>query len=93
MASPSVLARGILNAVFWLAPPPYKYSVVSTVTEGLNYLAAHTEGVSPRLVEEEYRWLHERHAKIIDPKRARSAQDTVKEPRSGPASRRGASLK
>jgi hypothetical protein len=94
MATPSMLARGILNAVFWLAPPPYIYSVVATVTEGLNYLAAHTEGVSPRLVEEEYRWLLERHAKIIDPKRARRAQARDdKDPKSGPASRRGAALK
>jgi hypothetical protein len=91
MATPSVLARGILNAVFWLAPPPYIYSVVSTVTEGLNYLASHTEGVSPRLVEEEYRWLLERNAKIIGPRRSQGAPDA--DSKSGPTSRRGALLK
>ena len=90
MATPSMIARGVLNAVFWLAPPPYMYSVVSTVTEGLNYLATHTEGVSARLVEEEYRWLLEKNAKIIDPKR-RGAPDT--DPKGGPSSRRGAALK
>lgn len=93
MATPSMLARGILNAVFWLAPPPYTYAVVATVTEGLNYLAMHTEGVNPRLVEEEYRWLLERNARIIDPKRARIAQDANKDQKNGPSSRRGASLK
>ena len=93
LATPSMLARGILNAVFWLAPPPYIYAVVPTVTEGLNYLALHTEGVNPRLVEEEYRWLLERNARIIDPKRARIAQDAERDQKIGPSSRRGAALK
>jgi hypothetical protein len=93
MATPSMLARGILNAVFWLAPPPYRYAVVSTVTEGLNFLATYTEGMSPRLVEEEYRWLLERHGKIVDPNRARTGPDSNKDQKAGPASRRGASPK
>lgn len=90
MATPSVLARGILNAVFWLAPPPYMYAVVSTVTEGIGYIASHTDGVSARLVEEEYRWLLDRHAKVVDPNRLRSGPDNDKERehKSGPNSRR-----
>jgi hypothetical protein len=30
LASPSVLTRGAARAIFWLAPPPYPYTVVAT---------------------------------------------------------------
>jgi hypothetical protein len=30
LASPSTLTRGAARAIFWLAPPPYPYSVVAT---------------------------------------------------------------
>lgn len=39
LVTPSTLVRGTLRAVFWLAPPPYEWSVVGTVPEGLRFLA------------------------------------------------------
>ena len=38
LASPSAMMRGVLRAVFWLAPPPYPWAVVDTVHEALVYL-------------------------------------------------------
>lgn len=33
MVTPSGVARGVMTAVLWLAPPPYPYAVVGTVEE------------------------------------------------------------
>jgi hypothetical protein len=38
LASPSTMMRGVLRAVFWLAPPPYPWAIVDTAREGLVYL-------------------------------------------------------
>jgi hypothetical protein len=39
MVTPSAVVRGILTAVFWIAPPPYPYRVVATPDEGFQWLA------------------------------------------------------
>lgn len=40
LASPSVLTRGAARAIFWLAPPPYPYSVVATPGAAFGSIAA-----------------------------------------------------
>jgi hypothetical protein len=39
MVTPSTVVRGVLTAVFWLAPPPYENKVVATTNEGFRWLA------------------------------------------------------
>lgn len=39
MVTPSAVVRGILTAVFWIAPPPYPYRVLATPQEGFQWLA------------------------------------------------------
>lgn len=39
MVTPSAVVRGVLTAVFWIAPPPYPYRVVATPEEGFQWLA------------------------------------------------------
>lgn len=45
LATPSRVVRSVVQMVFWLAPPPYPYEVVSAVGEGVSFLAAHTPGM------------------------------------------------
>lgn len=35
IAAPSAMLRGMVTAVFWLAPPAYAFRIVPTVTEGV----------------------------------------------------------
>jgi hypothetical protein len=39
LATPSPIARGLLTAVFWLAPPPYPSKVTGEPREALRWLA------------------------------------------------------
>jgi len=41
LVTDSSLMRGVLRAVFWMAPPPYPWSVRATLREGLEYLREH----------------------------------------------------
>lgn len=43
----STVARGILVAVFWLAPPPYPHTVESTALAGFKWLAARDDRIAP----------------------------------------------
>jgi hypothetical protein len=54
LVTPSAIARGVVTAVFWLAPPPYEYSIVATIPEGLAWLAQRTPGLDARTVERSY---------------------------------------
>jgi hypothetical protein len=38
LATPSPIVRGVLRAVYWLAPPPFDHSVVRTTTQGFAFL-------------------------------------------------------
>jgi hypothetical protein len=53
LVTPSTIVRGTLRAVFWLAPPPYEWSVVGTVGEGLSFLATKL-ALDPKALEAEY---------------------------------------
>jgi hypothetical protein len=66
LATPSALVRGLINAVFWLAPPGYPYAIVSDVSKGLEFLAGHLPELDPVFVEAEYRKLRARHAAVVD---------------------------
>ncbi len=40
LATPSSFVRGMLKAVFWVAPPPYPHAMVSDVDAALAFVAA-----------------------------------------------------
>ncbi len=39
--TPSTVSRGILQAIFWFAPPPYPHKVVRSSLDALEYLHGH----------------------------------------------------
>lgn len=39
LATPSPIVRGLLTAVFWVAPPPFQHRFVATAEEGFEWLA------------------------------------------------------
>lgn len=45
MATPSLLVRGAMSAVFWLAPPPYPHAVVDTNAAAFEFLARKVHGL------------------------------------------------
>ena len=45
MATPSLLVRGAMSAVFWLAPPPYPHAVVDTNAAAFEFLARKVQGL------------------------------------------------
>ena len=59
LATPSALARGLLTAVFWIAPPPYDHHVVATTYEGFAWLATRLPGMRASEYEETYRTVRE----------------------------------
>jgi hypothetical protein len=54
LVTPSTLVRGTLRAVFWLAPPPYEWRVVGTVSEGLAFLETKSALSNVRELETSY---------------------------------------
>lgn len=62
LVTSSPVARGILRAMFWVAPPPYPHRVVSTTREGFAYLASEMPGLQGDLLEREYATLLRRHS-------------------------------
>lgn len=53
----SPIMRGILRAIFWLAPPPYPWSVAATPLDGFQFLAKHTPGLEPQHANAQYKRL------------------------------------
>lgn len=47
MVTPSAIVRGLLTAVFWVAPPPYENRVVATPDEGFRWLATRCAWLDP----------------------------------------------
>lgn len=60
LASPQAVTRGVLRAVFWLAPPPYPWAIVDTVREGLVYLKSKMPSLDVDQVLAEYEALKRR---------------------------------
>ena len=63
LASPSTMTRGVLRAVFWLAPPPYPWAIVDTAREGLAYLKTKMPSLDVERVLSEYEGLKRKHVR------------------------------
>lgn len=50
----SALARGIMNTIFWVAPPGYPYAVVATTLHGFRFLEDKVPGVDGAACEREF---------------------------------------
>ncbi len=55
VATPSKVARGVLEAIFWMAPPGYAHVAVNNVREALAFLQQYLPEVDPETYEFEYR--------------------------------------
>ena len=54
LVTPSMFARGVVTAVFWIAPPPYEYHVVATSAEGFAWLGGRLPQLSAAACDETY---------------------------------------
>lgn len=52
LVTPSRVVRGVVQMVFWLAPPPYPHRVVGTVPDAAEYLASKLPDLNAD------RWVH-----------------------------------
>lgn len=43
--TPSMIGRGVMTAIFWLASSPYPHKVVNTTQEGMSFLAEHNKSL------------------------------------------------
>lgn len=55
LVTPSIVTRGALRAVFWLAPPPYPWKVASELDEGADFLQSKLPDVDVAAAFDEYR--------------------------------------
>jgi hypothetical protein len=55
LVTPSAVTRGGLRAVFWLAPPPYPWTVTDTVEAALGWLAPRLPSLDVDSVSRRYR--------------------------------------
>lgn len=60
LVTPSAAVRGMLTAIFWLAPPPYDYRVSATPRDAFNWLAERVSGLDPARAEQAYEALRAR---------------------------------
>jgi hypothetical protein len=60
LVSSSTILRGMLQAIFWLAPPPYAWSIEPTPRAGFEFLATKQPGLDPAACDEQYRRLLDR---------------------------------
>lgn len=61
LATQSLLVRGTLTALNWLAPPPYESHVVATPWEGIVWLAKRLPEVNPGATLRAYNGLKVRY--------------------------------
>ena len=61
LATPSPLVRGALHAIYWLAPPPFPYSLCSDVEMAWKEMAKRVSSLDPTLAVEAYRTLLRRY--------------------------------
>lgn len=64
LASSSRIVRGMLEAIFWIAPPPYPHTTVEGVREGLEFLSQFLPDVDPEAYAFEYQRLLARHGVV-----------------------------
>jgi hypothetical protein len=55
LVTPSMFARGVVTAVFWIAPPPYEHHVVATSAEGFAWLSTRLPELNASACDEVYR--------------------------------------
>jgi hypothetical protein len=60
LATPSPIVRGVLHAVYWLAPPPFDYAVVSRCDAAFAFLAEKMPTLDPLRCEQAYAELRRR---------------------------------
>ena len=70
LATPSTFVRGMLQAVFWIAPPPYPHRMVASMAEALDFIALHVPHVSPAHALAEYEATLARHEAVVKPGRS-----------------------
>jgi hypothetical protein len=61
LVTSSPVVRGMLRAVFWLAPPPYPHVVTSTPREGFDFVAGRLACDAPSILDQKYADLLRRH--------------------------------
>lgn len=61
LSTTSMAARGVLRAMFWVAPPPYPYTIVTSPGEGFRYLAGRLPGLDADALDRGYTALLETH--------------------------------
>jgi hypothetical protein len=67
LVTPSLLVRGALNAVFWLAPPGYPYRVTESLGEGFAFLAQKVPLLDAALCEQQFAELMREYARVVPP--------------------------
>lgn len=54
MVTPSRVVRGILAAIFWIAPPPYAHRIVKTVRLGFDFIEERMPETDAEFLSREY---------------------------------------
>jgi hypothetical protein len=54
LTTPSPLVRGMLTAVFWVAPPPYEWKVAASEAEAFRWLAERDSQLDAHAALREY---------------------------------------
>lgn len=62
LVSPSRFARGVLTAIFWVAPPPYPNKICATVEDAFEWLGPLTPGLDAGSV---LRWYMAERRRIL----------------------------
>ncbi|EDM76559.1 hypothetical protein PPSIR1_24164 [Plesiocystis pacifica SIR-1] len=63
VATRSPLVRGVLSALFWLAPPGYPNKITNSPDEALRFLAEHLSAVNPERIGPSFTQLLDRRAR------------------------------
>lgn len=78
LTTPSVVARGALRAIFWLAPPPYPHLVVQQRDAAFAFHGVHLSGLDPAACARAYADLVRTHA-LTGSASSRRASDRSRE--------------
>lgn len=54
LVTPSPVVRGVLAAIFWIAPPPYAHRIVRTVGQGFEFLHERLPSLDAARMAREY---------------------------------------
>ncbi len=73
LVTSSFLVRGVVRAIWWLAPPAYPCAVASTTQEGFALLAARVPGADATELDRSFQALLAEHAWLLQKDVAQSA--------------------